>query len=165
MKAKIPTENKINEKDKKRFLSKIQKTDACWIWIGTIKPNGYGQFGLNYKIHYAHRFAYKLFIGEITKDLCVLHKCDNRRCVNPNHLFLGTLKDNVEDCIKKGRNKLPPILRGENHGSSKLKLSDVVAIRRMYQQKEYTMVFLGKLFGVKKSQISKIINKKLWRTT
>ena len=74
----------------------------CWDWQGAICV-GYGTIGNKYKYRGAHRYSWELSNGPIPKGLCVLHKCDNRRCVNPDHLFLGTKGDNNRDRVKKGR--------------------------------------------------------------
>jgi len=88
-----------------RFMSKVQKTDDCWIWIGSHNNHGYGKMMYPRKgeFIYAHRLSYILHKGEIPDGLLVLHKCDNPLCVNPSHLFLGTQLDNVHDAIHKGR--------------------------------------------------------------
>lgn len=75
----------------------------CWIWTASTRPSGYGQMGVGYKTCHAHRVSWKLHRGLIPKSLCVLHKCDTPACVNPEHLFLGTQKDNIQDAVKKGR--------------------------------------------------------------
>lgn len=86
----------------KMFIDRVKETDAgCWEWQGHRKKFGHGSFG---RSGLAHRHSWKLFRGPTPNGLCVLHKCDNPPCVNPNHLFLGTIRDNNEDRSTKGRN-------------------------------------------------------------
>ena len=84
------------------FWSKVVETDSCWLWLGS-KRDGYGMFWSNGKLVSAHRMAWEIVHGRIPDGLLVLHKCDIRECVNPEHLFLGTHLDNFLDCIMKGR--------------------------------------------------------------
>ena len=85
-----------------RFLAKVDKTDSCWIWTAAKSKRGYGWFR-DGALHQAHRYSFKLFKGDIPNGLLVCHACDVPSCVNPNHLWLGTAKDNTADRDIKGR--------------------------------------------------------------
>ena len=85
---------------------------GCWIWIGSTGNSGYGKTRFNHSDDLlAHRVSYLGFKGEIPQGMCVLHSCDTRTCVNPQHLFLGTHSDNSKDMVAKGRHKCPAKLR------------------------------------------------------
>ena len=114
-----------------RFFTYIKKTKTCWNWFGDIGVNGYGRFWYEGKTVYAHRLSYMLHKGEITNNLCILHICDNPKCVNPKHLFLGTNKKNTTDRNNKGRQA-----RGEFSGMAKLKEKDILQIRQLYEKGE-----------------------------
>lgn len=86
-----------------RFEKKFTKTDGCWIWNAATDPKGYGAFRYEGKTQIASRVSYQLYKGNVPSGLHVLHTCDNPSCVNPDHLFLGTNDDNVEDRKSKGR--------------------------------------------------------------
>lgn len=88
-----------------RFWAKVEKTDGCWEWTAFVHPKGYGMFGVGREARRAHRVSYEIANGPIPDGLCVCHSCDNRRCVRPDHLFLGTNQDNVDDKMRKGRGK------------------------------------------------------------
>lgn len=89
------------------FWAKVRKSHVCWVWTGAMMLNGYGQVGRRPKHWMTHRYSWTISNGEIPIGLSVLHKCDNRACVRPDHLFLGTQKENVQDMIKKGRHFTP----------------------------------------------------------
>lgn len=85
------------------FWGHVQKSEGCWRWIGAHMRNGYGHMGSRGKTYSAHRLSYELNVGPIPNGMCVLHRCDVRDCVNPEHLWLGTKSDNTRDMDKKGR--------------------------------------------------------------
>lgn len=95
-----------------RFWAKVEKTPLCWIWLGARTSKGYGNIGWGPRgaVHNtsAHRFSYQLNVGVVPDNLYVLHRCDNRACVRPDHLFLGTARDNILDCFHKGRMNWKP---------------------------------------------------------
>lgn len=92
-----------------RFWAKVKKSDGCWEWQGAV-GHGYGKFGFQGKVQGAHRVALMLSGISVPSDAVVCHRCDNKPCVRPDHLFLGTPKDNVADWIAKGRKPSPPVL-------------------------------------------------------
>lgn len=141
-----------------RFWSKVKKSSGCWEWIASLDHQGYGHFKFNGKMVGAHRMSYMIRCGDIPKGMCVLHKCDNPICVRPSHLFLGTLKDNTQDMLRKGRF---PNYQGENHNRSKLKNTDVIQIRALYYLGN-SLKDLSKLFKISKPHISRIIKRQSW---
>jgi hypothetical protein len=99
-----PRQSEKLKKTDDEIISKFKRIESsgCWEWQGYINNYGYGAFQHNGKHYMAHRYMYEKYIGEIG-SLNVLHKCDNPKCANPAHLFLGTQSDNMKDCISKGR--------------------------------------------------------------
>lgn len=140
-----------------RFWEKVNKNgpNGCWLWTNSLNRAGYGRLGVGDTIVLAHRFSYELHKGPIEDGLGCLHRCDNPACVNPDHLFLGTQNDNIQDMINKKRNSLP-LMR------AKLTESDVLAIRQLHKAGE-RLVTLGKRYNVTPETISDIVKHKTWR--
>lgn len=143
-----------------RHVLKLPGSNACWYWVGAIHPvTGYGLFGYEGRTQRAHRVIWILTSGAIPDGLWVLHKCDNRRCVNPAHLFLGTQQDNTDDMVAKGRVAKQV---GETNGFAKLTSSDVLEIRAAYA-KNYTPTELAKTYGCNRKTISLIVHRQTWK--
>jgi HNH endonuclease len=176
----------FNESDIKRFWSKVYKTDKCWLWTRFFSKDGYGAFTLhNTKIR-AHRLAYELTYGPIPDGLQVLHHCDMPFCVRPDHLFLGTVKDNVQDMLKKNRHQRendPEVYgdtmrkalwkrydehpetwpRGERARSAKLTEAQVREIRQRYAAGGVTQLQLCAEYGVTSGSLNGIITRRYWK--
>lgn len=147
---------------KLRFWSKVQFTSDCWIWKAAVfDDRGYGKFPLTpTKLVRAHRYAFEIGNGPIPEGQIVCHKCDNPSCVKPDHLFLGTYKDNAQDRDKKGR---AGVRRGELNPMAKVTTEDVHKIRKLYNHKICSQRVLGILFNVSQGTIHNIVREKEWR--
>ena len=131
---------------KQRFLEKVKQMEpGCHEWQAGQARGGYGKFQLVGKTVTAHRMAYELFVAPIPDGLCVLHRCDNRLCVNPKHLFLGDLADNIKDMDKKQR-------RGTK---SWLTYADAEQIKQMLADR-YSQETIAEKFNVHQGTISRI---------
>jgi hypothetical protein len=146
-----------------RFFRHIEKTDGCWLWTGRLVGKGYGSLGMGgkgAKHKLSHRLSYEIHHGEIPDGMVVMHKCDNPRCVNPNHLEVGTQSQNIKDAFARGRKlNLPSGLKGESHGASKLNNASVINIR----ESTLSIAELAKLYGVSNTAIERVRARKTWR--
>jgi len=155
----MPHINDVSDKCVALFWSKVNKDagNGCWEWLAHYRSFGYGGFQVKRKPVLAHRLAWVMQNGNIPKTLLVLHKCDNRRYVNPDHLFLGSHKDNAVDRNNKGRQASHV---GELNGRSKLTVSHVIVIRAYSHI--VRNVDMSRLLDVTKTTIGNVINRKLW---
>lgn len=143
-----------------RFLEKVVfGASGCWTWRGHVDAIGYGRFP-HLGENKAHRVSHALFKGPIAAEMLVLHKCDNRQCVNPDHLFLGTQRDNMRDMISKGRG-YSPSLTGAKNPMAKLTWEKTAEIRSMVEAGA-TQRAASLRFGVSAMTVSRIIRKESW---
>jgi uncharacterized protein YbaR (Trm112 family) len=143
------------------FWSYVDKRGSCWIWLGGVDKDDYGDF--RWRINgerKTHRLSYTLAHGAIPKGMLVCHSCDNPRCVNPSHLFLGTPKDNTQDMHRKGR---APVRKGMAVPASKLTEQQVREIRTLYATGEYSQAQLAETYGLSQGSIGDLIRRVTWK--
>jgi hypothetical protein len=145
----------------RRFWDKVQKAgdDECWLWTASVAGRGYGQMkrpGERRQV-YAHRLSYELHCGPVPAGMAVLHQCDTPRCVNPKHLFLGTLADNAGDMQRKGRH-----LYGEKNTQHRLSEAEVHGIFDMLDEGT-PQALIARSYGVGQMTISRIGRGERWR--
>lgn len=151
-----PTANAPRPSEIDRFLDKVspEPNSGCWIWTATVNQDGCGHFGIGpAKCEKAHRASYRIFKGEIPTGLIVCHKCDAPSCVNPDHLFLGTSQDNMDDAKSKGRMAL-----GERSGVARL-TEDAV---RFIRTSPLSQRQLAKVLGVHRGTVDAVLSGRTW---
>lgn len=147
---------------RRRFWKRVSMSAECWEWRGFVGTGGYGQInvgGSNGSPIATHRVSYFLHHG-VMPELCVLHRCDNRLCVRPEHLFLGTRHDNIVDMFEKGRNRHR---RGEAHPRARLDEESVRDIRRRYNDNGERARDIAADYGMHFSTIINIAKRRIWR--
>lgn len=148
-----------------RFNAKVDfgHTDDCWNWMAFRNPSGYGMIRNGKRMALAHRVGWVLANGEVPLGRQVLHHCDNRACVNPAHLYIGTNADNIRDKVERGRSRFPhPERQGELHPMAKLSSEQVEEIRNRSTGARGEGRRFAREYGVSPSLISLIVNRKLW---
>jgi len=154
------------------FWSSIDKSPGygpqgeCWEWQGVITASGYGSTSLGRDQNtpgkkgprQAHRVSYSLLVGEIPEDLLILHSCDNRKCVNPAHLRVGTQKDNMQDALGRGRFPIGEV------SPSAILTNDQVKEIKLLLLLEYSQSYLAEIFGVESGTINSISVNKAWKS-
>lgn len=158
-----------------RFWSRVDKTsdlNGCWIWTGTKNAKGYGKIGRpgqdSGEVR-VHRYSWELHHGAIPEGFLVCHHCDNTSCVNPDHLFIGTPKDNTQDMLAKGRDYQGEPRRGNLNGLAKLTWEDVREIRKLYgvyrpyKHGVVTQRELADRFNVSEAAIGFIVRNEHWK--
>jgi hypothetical protein len=149
-----------------RFWAKVERLsdDECWEWKASRFRLGYGSILVDGRNRSAHRISWELTHGTIPEGMHVMHRCDNRACVNPAHLELGSHQDNMRDRGAKGRHSRASRNVGEAHPLSRLTASDVGAIRERYAQGGIRQIDLAAEYGVTRTRISTIVNRRGWRS-
>lgn len=140
-----------------KFWEKVQKSEGCWLWTGACKNNSKWPYGVlgngrGRNTLLAHRVSWELHYGPIPEGMLVLHHCDVAPCVRPDHLFLGTFKDNTQDMLKKGR-----------FTPCKLTEQEVLEIRRRYPAGGVTYKELAQQYNVSHQLISFILSRRIWK--
>ncbi|CAK0742246.1 hypothetical protein CCP3SC1AL1_1170020 [Gammaproteobacteria bacterium] len=154
-------DEKILNTDKNRFLSYVSLPNetGCMLWMGVVGNCGYGQFFLLNKKHMRpHRMAYQYFKGRLTKEMFVCHHCDQKLCLSPDHLFLGTPQENMTDMINKKRDIKA---KGSKHYLSKLNDNDILNIRKLRGEGK-TYLDISKIYNVHMQNIASIIQGRSW---
>jgi hypothetical protein len=155
--AAIRTECDLFAEARARIVGNVEVVSdtGCWNWVGNPRENGYCRTSYKRRYWYIHRLSFAAFGGNIPKGFDVCHTCDNRKCCNPDHLFTGTRRDNMEDAVGKGRQA-----RGEK--LSTLKDEDVIEIRMMFLNGESAQLIADK-FNRSTSCVWQIVSRKSWR--
>ncbi len=145
-----------------RFWKYVEKTEGCWLWTAARGGGGYGQLGVGRmgenRFVRAHRLSYEIHVGAIPDGMCVLHHCDNPQCVRPDHLFLGTPRDNSEDMIRKGRHSY-----GEKRPLSVLTADQVREMRCLFAAGGVTKMALARRFKINHATVRAILARKAWK--
>ncbi len=164
--------DKMISSSRERFFSKVDKSGDCWIWIGPVSVGcGYGNFSVGKKQYSAHRYSWFVEHG-VHPSMIICHKCDNKLCVNPDHLFEGTQRDNILDAKSKGRLAVgdrsgarlhPEKYRGDNSHNAKLREHQVIEIKTHISNGTFTGKELARMYGVRCETISSIKTGRNWR--
>lgn len=143
--------------------SRINTADpnVCWEWNNKRRPAGYGMFYFRGKWFSAHRISFQIVKGDIPDGLFVCHSCDNKSCINPAHLFLGTNRDNILDAVKKGIHG-KNLHRGTRHYRSLVQETDIILIRRL-AAKRFSHGQIADLFDMTRRNVTKIVNRANWK--
>ena len=152
---------KLNHTQQYRFWLNVNMQNVgCWQWLGKPNARGYGRTSFNGITYRAHRVAYLLEFGAFAENLLICHSCDNRLCVRPTHLFLGTPGMNAADRSNKGRTAKSMY---ESNGNHKLTKRQVMAIRKQYKRGDVFQRELATQYGVSEATVSYVINEGRWK--
>jgi hypothetical protein len=156
-------ELRLSDGDIARFWSLVTKGDVCWNWSRKVDAEGYGRFRVGGKQHRTHRIAWAIKTGSLPEQgIYVLHRCDNRMCVRPDHLFAGTHLDNIADMLSRGRGSKPPRHVGDGHPQAKITGATVAALRERVRSGESQRA-LAIEFHLSESTVSSIVLGRTWK--
>lgn len=148
-----------------RHVAKPAEPDGCWEWTGGHDAYGYGSMGIDGgRTSTVNRVAHELLIGPIPEGMCVCHRCDNRNCVNPAHLFLGSRADNLHDMFAKGRGR-GQFTKGACQGTANAwarYTEDQIREIRSLVASGVTQVEVARQFGMRQGYVSNIVRRKVW---
>ena len=155
------TEFNDYQKQKLISLRSVSPDTGCWEYTRSTAKQGYGQIWFNGRSLHVHRVSYAMFNGDIPDDLMVRHKCDNRKCFNPEHLELGTNTDNMQDVRNRGYSKVVTG-RGEEHYNSKLTNEDVMEMRRLVREEHLSAAEVGRRYNYDTANAARIVTGEIW---
>lgn len=131
----------------------------CWMWMGCLKDNGYGQTVFEGKTWVVHKLVYEHMVGPVPAGMDVCHKCDRRACCNPAHLFVGTRAENMQDCLRKGRHT---VQKGSRNSHARLTEDDVQCIRLSFASGRFKIAELAREYSVTYGCIYFIVTRRSW---
>jgi hypothetical protein len=146
-------------KPHQRFWQDVEITSSCWLWNGPVDKDGYGRVFVDGRYVRAPRFVWSMLRGPIPDGMIVCHHCDKPPCCNPDHLFVGTYKDNTQDMVRKGRDYK---LRGSDQPASKLTETQVREIRKRYEAGDILQKTLASEYSISRAAVCLILNRKSW---
>lgn len=161
-----PVEERFWEKVDKNGHTMPHMDTPCWVWTACENGAGYGAINMGGKfgkVERSHRVSWIIHFGPILDDMFICHKCDNRLCVRPDHLFQGTCADNNHDMQRKGRYDRLKRPKGERHGMVKLTDTDILDIRAKYDRSKPILKVLAQEYNVSLQNIHRIVKRKIWK--
>lgn len=153
------TEEEVIERLEEKY---VEDDDTnCWEWTAATNKSGYGRIRIDDVLRYAHRVSYRIHVGDLDDGAQVNHRCHNPRCINPDHLYSGTQKDNIEDAIEQGE-FLESKPRAQDNPNTVLTEEQVREIRQLYRETDHTQRSLASKFDVSKGAIQDVLERKSW---
>ena len=151
--------------ERERFMHRVEfePNTGCWLWSGAPGAGGYGVTNFDGRVQKAHRVSFALTHGYMPpRRMKVCHRCDVPACVNPDHLWLGTQRENIADMDAKGRRRVRPS-KGSHNGMARLNEDIVTEIRDVLSLKRWSQAAVARSYGISPMTVSRIANRQLWR--